>query len=240
MDKHYLTVSYDGTVFEYSGTEKEGFEKFENTKGKISYRKYYTGGITGTLKWTEVIKNPHLNNREEIRVVLEEDNIRYYLTFPVIGTNKSVDDMATSLITFLPGLELGSVYKVFPWCIKKGDIINNEEAKRTLSGVSFRQGETKLVAKLTKEKRYADGTFVEGDVPALVYAMKMGKNQPTAASIEARDEFLYNTLIKEIDRLKFPSSNQETKTNQTNVIEPVKEKVQEVFEVEEDNDDLPF
>lgn len=241
MEKHFLTVTYDGKVFEYSKTQKEGFESHKNTSGVESFRKYYTGGITGELKWVEVVKNPHLHNREEVNIILEDNGTRYYVNFNVMGQNGSIDTMAESLIRFLPGLERGSVYKLFPWCIKKGDVINGEVAKRTISGVSFKQGETKLTPSLSLEKRYQDGTVVAGDVPALVYAVKMGKNKPTAASIEARDEFLYDTLVKESDRLKFPNgtTQEQPQPKEEQKSKPTTSDFTPAQD-EEDNDDLPF
>jgi hypothetical protein len=251
---HNLQVNYDGSIFEYSGTEKEGFVKHTNTKDKVSYRKFYNQGVEGELVYIDKKNNQYKNNAEEVILGLKNGEDIYYLSFTVLNQDgTSIDDYTQGLITLLDKLNKGETYNINNWFMKKGDVINNEEVKYNKKGITIKQNGEKIKSDMTFEYIKGRGTdeetHVKGDVPMLQWKEIAGKNRPTAGSKEARLEFLYSILAEEVTRI---SGGNSTETENTiGQKEPKKEvtidkktvtkkdpiKKQPVMT---DNDDLPF
>lgn len=244
MSKHYLNVNYDGQIFEYSGTEQDGFVKHTSTTGKESFRKYYNKGVEGKLLWINRKNNPNLHNREEVEIVLGSDNTTYYLNFTVYGQDNFLDTYTEKLVTFLPKLERGVVYNINNWFLKKGDTINGNTVERNVKGLTVKVADTKIEPALT----YKTDENPKGDIPALVWKEKGDKKVHSAASKEERSDYLYDVLVKETDRLKYEGTNSGgTQSPQTNSEAPKipTASPQEAFEPatnykKEEHDDLPF
>src|SRR5690606_5739089 len=199
-EKNYLTVNYDGSIFQYSRDEKEGYVKFTNSKNKVSYRKYFNKGVEGNLLWVNRKKNEYLNNREELQLVLGSEDETYYVTFVVMNqSGDSIDDFTESLLRFLPKMDKGSVYNIGAWKMNKGDVIKGEEVKYDNSGVTVKFGGEKLKPALSfKTEKNPTGT-----IPMLEWKEIAGSKKPTAASKEEKLVYLYDVLEKECTRLGF-------------------------------------
>lgn len=217
---NYLQVNYDGTIFQYSKEPKEGFVEFKNSKDKISYRKYFNKGVDGQL--TDIFKknNEHINNREEVSLVLENGDVKNILTFTVLGQQgDSLDEYTEALALLLPKLTRGNTYNVNNYFMKKGDVIGEQEVKYNKKGVTIKSEGTKIKTSLTfehvKNRGTKEETHVKGDVPMLIWSNVAGKNRPTAASKENKLIFLYNLLDSQINRLAKPSEETTTAPTQT-------------------------
>lgn len=241
---NYLQTYYDGTMFQFSKDEKEGYVKHTNSKDKVSYRKYYNTGVEGQLKQISLKKNEHLNNREEIEIVLDNVGEEYKLSMPVLNNNgDEVDDFVEALIRQLPNMKLGETYNINNWRLNKGDIINDEVVKYTNSGVTVKKDGEKIGYALS----YITDNNPKGDIPRLEWKELAGKNRPTAVSKEAKLTFLYETLQKEVERLSGTATNNSSRpqsaskpSNKVPTATP-----QEAFEPvvdlnEDDYQDLPF
>lgn len=240
---NYIQSYYDGSLFQYSKDEKEGYVKHTNSKGKESYRKYYNTGVEGALKSISLKKNEYLNNREELEFVLDNVGDEYHITFPVLNNDGTqVDDFVEAIVRQLPNLNKGETYNINNWRLNKGDVINDEIVKYTNSGVTIKKDGEKVGYALT----YVTDDNPKGDIPRLEWKEIAGKNRPTAASKEAKLVFLYETLTKEVERLSgtnTTNSKPQTSSKPSNKIPTATP--QQAFEPvsdlnEEDHDDLPF
>lgn len=243
-EKRYVQSYFDGSLFEYSQTEKPEFKEHTNSKGTVSYRKYYNKGIGGNLLWINRKNNQYLNNREEIEVVLADGDITYYVTFPVLNNNgDEVDDFVEAFIRLLPNMEKGKRYNVNNWHMKKGDVINGEPVKYNNSGVTVKNENGE---KVEPALAYITEANPKGDIPRIEWKEKAGKNRPTAVSKEAKLDFLYDKLVEETARLAY-SEGSNTPTQQApreeepKATPTTKGKVDEKKSfLPEANDDLPF
>src|SRR5690606_24467845 len=250
-EKNYLTVNYDGSIFQYSKDEKEGYVKFTNSKNKVSYRKYFNKGVEGNLLWVNRKKNEYLNNREELQLVLGSEDETYYVTFVVMNqSGDSIDDFTESLLRFLPKMDKGSVYNIGAWKMSKGDVIKGEEVKYNNSGVTVKFGGEKLEPALS----YRTEKNPKGDIPVLEWKEIAGSVKPTAASKEDKLVYLYGILETECNRLAFEENSSQPAPEKPKESKPKAEKkelpkptAKEAFEPagksfieEDDSDELPF
>lgn len=234
-----LQVNYDGTIFQYSKEPKEGFEEFKNTKGKISYRKYFKYGVDGIFSGLKKENNQFLNGAEELKLTLKEGEDTYnILAFTVLNQDgNQLDDFTESIVTKLANMELGVEYNINNWYMKKGDTVNGEIVKYSNKGVTVKEGENKIKSSVTYEyikNRGSDAeTHVPGDVPMLQWTIIAGKNRPTAASKEAQLVFLYELMDKQINRLGRAESTTTQESPKAKEIPPVNNQSKEDL-------DLPF
>lgn len=233
---HYIQSYYDGTLYEYSKEPKEGFEEHKNSKGDISYRKYYNYGVKGQLVNVSKHTNQRLNNREELTITLNDGGDEYRVTFPVLSNDGTEFDKFTeSIVRHLPSLNKGTSYTINNWRMNKGDIVNGDKVLYTKMGVSFKEGEEKVPPALS----YQSDNNPEGDIPKVEWKELAGKNRPTASSKEKKLEYLYNTLNEQIERLS--NTNAENKK-----MEPVSKYTADLPNRDGhnansvDDDDLPF
>lgn len=245
MEKHYLTVYYDGSIFEYSKTKKEGFVEKTNTKGTVSYRKFYNSGVVGVLKSVAIRTNEHLGNREELVVTLESPTDKYIIQTPIMSNQGGeLDDFAASWTSVLPNMEIGKEYKVVAWRMNKGDKIEGEEVKYTKMGISVKHNDQRVPSALTYEYVKNRGTdteeHIKGDVPMLKFISIAGKNSVDAVSKQNRLIFLYESLKKSVEWL----AGDGTTTQQAETtVAPKKGTVapNTNFDVDKgDDSDLPF
>lgn len=204
--KNYLQVNYDGTIFQYSKDQKEGYVEFKNSKGKVSYRKYFNKGVEGELTGIFKKNNEHINNRQEVSLVLQNGEDENILTFVVLNQDgNQVDEYTEALAFILPRMNKGTRYNVNNWFMKKGDSINGEVVKYNNKGVTVKLEGNKLKTELTfehiKNRGTVDEKHVPGDVPMLVWENIAGSNRPSAVSKENRLKFSYGLLESQISRI---------------------------------------
>ena len=243
MATNYLQVNYDGTLFQYSKEQKEGFVEHTNSAGTKTYRKYYNKGVTGNLSHVDKRINEKLNNTEEVRVHLKDGEETYVVTFRVMGQGDQIDEYAEQLTRYLPNMEKGTVYTINNWYMKKGETINGEEVKYDNKGLTVKIADTKIEPALT----YQTEKNPKGDIPKLEFKDFAGKKKVSATSKEAKLEFLYGKLVENVERLGWKegnnSSTQSTPTSSSKAIPTATP--QEAFPMVDatqttTHDDLPF
>ena len=231
---HYIQSYYDGTLFEYSKSPQEGFVEHTNSKGKVSYRKYYRQGVEGSLVGVETRVNQYLNNREEVIFTLSNAGDEYKVTFPVLNNDGTqLDDFTESIVRHLPALQKGATYSINNWRMNKGDMVNGEKVLYNNSGVSFKQGGEKVAAVLG----YNTDNNPNGEIPRIEWKELAGKNRPTAASKERKLEFLYTTLLEQVKRLSSGGGGGAPAQTYGNMPGPT---TPEQAFINDEDDDLPF
>lgn len=232
MDKVYLQVEMStGNLFEYSKTEKEGFEPHTSTntsgESKKSFRRYFKEGLFAKYKGF-LRKKDEFNGKTIPKLVLvfEDLSTRYILEIGETTTSGRYSDFVVSFVSFLPALVVDEVYRVFPYSITEG--------KRTTKGISFKYGkmadpsngilpaydkDTKLPGVLTFE-RFDSKTneTIPGDIPRLIFT-KIGDDKWNINSAD-RDAFIYKMLSENVSE-SVSSSNVETFTKGEESAAPV-------------------
>lgn len=225
MASVYLQLDYGkGKFFQYSKEEQEGYEKHENTKGTVSYRKYIDA-IQGELVSMRIEKNEKLKGAEELTVSLKDTDGNYInATFGLLDSKDNYSSFSESLIRHLPNMKRGEIYYIQPFNFKN-------DKDRELKGFSIKINDSKgeKVQKLSQSYIGKDGVTVAGDIPAVIWVEKRGKNTPDKT---AQQDYLYEVLEKAKTELEFK------KSESTPQPEPIKASVN--TPVLEEGDDLPF
>ena len=244
MTKNYLQLEFgSGLFFEYSKEEKQGYDKHTSTQGNVSYRKYYKDGITGVLESVSIYEGKFGN---QISMNIKNGEDVYYVPVDIADQKGNVDTYAESLIKFLPQLEKGMNVSV------RAYNFTPEGEKYAKIGVSISVDGEKLKSSLTNAYTNKEGVFVEGDIPAIVWKKDaLGKNKPTAVSLEAKNDYLLEVLKVQTDRLKWvqgesnttPTPQPKAETQANNALPP--QTPAQAFAPatdykEEEHDDLPF
>ena len=240
LSKNYLQLEFgSGHFFDYSKEEKDGYVKHTSTKGNVSYRKYYKEGVSGVLESVSIYDGKF---GQQISITIKEGDEIYYLPVDIYDQSKQVDNTyAESLIKLLPLLEKGQNVTITGYNFKP------EDSKYSKIGMSIKVSGEKLKSEITNSY-YKDGELVPGDVPAIVWVEKLGKKKPSAASIEAKDEYLLSILEAEEQRLTWKNSDNQTSSNEAPKEQAPKQEPKK-SEPEapamppsnsEDDDDLPF
>ena len=196
MNKNYLQLEFStGLFFKYSKNEEQGYEKHISTKGNTSYRKYFKDGITGVLESASVYEGSFGN---QISLNVKNGNDVYYVPVDIADQKGNVDTYAESLIKFLPQLEKGMNIAV------RGYNFTPEGDKYAKIGISVSVDGQKLKANMSNAYFNKEGVLVPGDIPAVAWKKDaLGKNKPTAVSLEAKNDFLLEVLKRETERLKW-------------------------------------
>lgn len=205
MERAYLQLEFStGKFFEYSKTEKPGFEKHEFTnkqnETKVSYRKYYDQGIFGVFKGVE-IKEIEINNikQKQINLCFEDaDGKNYIPSLKIFNQDKNIDSYAASFISWLPGMQIGTAYKLSPYVKETGT------RKSYNIWLNFARLEDRatdpdnLPERLSFEYDKGDGKggyeTVAGDIPKIEW--KADDLDPTKKVMDFTKQrlFLWNTL----------------------------------------------
>ena len=196
MTKNYLQLEFStGLFFKYSKNEEQGYEKHVSTKGNTSYRKYFKDGITGVLESASVYEGSFGN---QISLNVKNGNDVYYVPVDIADQKGNVDTYAESLIKFLPQLEKGMNITV------RGYNFTPEGDRYAKIGISVSVDGQKLKANMSNAYFNKEGVLVPGDIPAVAWKKDaLGKNKPTAVSLEAKNDFLLEVLKRETERLKW-------------------------------------
>ena len=196
MNKNYLQLEFStGLFFKYSKNEEQGYEKHVSTKGNTSYRKYFKDGITGVLESVSIYEGSFGN---QISLNIKNGNDVYYVPVDIADQKGNVDTYAESLIKFLPQLEKGMNIAV------RGYNFTPEGDKYAKIGISVSVDGQKLKANMSNAYFNKEGVLVPGDIPAVAWKKDaLGKNKPTAVSLEAKNDFLLEVLKRETERLKW-------------------------------------
>ena len=244
MNKNYLQLEFStGLFFIYSKDEKQGYDKHTSTKGSVSYRKYYKDGITGVLESVSIYEGKFGN---QISMNIKDGNEVYYVPVDIADQKGNVDTYAESLIKFLPQLEKGMNVTVKAYnFIPEGD-------KYSKIGISLAIKGEKIKSEMTNAYYNKEGELVVGDIPAMAWKKDaLGKNKPTAVSLEAKNDYLLEVLKVQTNRLKWVQGENSIATQPTPQAEAPKNAVptaslSDAFEPatnvkqEDEFDKLPF
>lgn len=224
INKHYLNLEFgSGNFFEYSKEEKDGYEKHVSSKGNTSYRKYFKDGVSGVIESVSVYDGKF---GAQISMNIKNGDDVYYTPVDLYDQRGNVSTFGESLIKLLPNLNKGDNVTV------RGYNFTPEGEKYAKIGVSIKVNDNKVKSAFTNAY-YKDGKLVKGDIPAIEWKKDaLGKNKPSATSLEKKDEFLIGVLKEQTERLKWDGNSSNTST------EPVEKK--EPTPVKEVSDDLPF
>lgn len=207
----YLEIDYaKSRLYEYAYTPQEGFEEHKSSNNKITYRKYYNKGVTGEMLNIGIRTNEGNNNRQNLTVALKNDDGIFVLNFPLYDSNGYIDStFAEPIITKLGNMDKKMVYTIFPYTLSAEDQKKYDEktegrevrqSYRDLKSVSIKLGEGTKVknALLYNGKEETD----PNKVPALVWRdhpTKPGSKKPSAASLEAKSDFLIAYLKEAVN-----------------------------------------
>jgi len=227
INKNYLQLEFgSGLFFEYSKDAKDGYEKHTSTKGNESFRKYYKDGVSGVLESASIFEGKFGN---QLSLNIKDGDEVYYVPVDIADQRGNVDTFAESLIKVLPKLNKGDKVTV------RGYNFIPEGEKYSKIGISVTANDVKL--KGLSNAYFKDGVLVEGDIPATAWKKDaLGKNKPTAVSLEAKNDYLLEVLKNETERLKWVA-NESAPTQQTPA--PTT-KQEEAKGVEQPKSDLPF
>lgn len=242
MSKYLQLEFKSGFLFEYSGSEKEGFTKYVPSEGKVSYRKYYERGIEGEFLSANLRDGKF---GKQVSLTIKDESGDYvYIPVDIKDQKGNVSQYAESLISLLPKLEKGLKLHIQFYNFKPKDSAYSK------IGVSIKVADTKLQG-LTSSY-YSKGELVEGDIPAIVWEedpLDSAKKTPSLASVDAKNKYLLKVLKEQTDRLQYvkeenqeqsPSKKEEKPKNSVPTATP-----DEAFEPttdfnDEKYDDLPF
>lgn len=243
----YLGVDYaNGSLYEYSKTQKEGFQKHESQTGKVTYRRYELRGVTGSLQSVE-IRDSKIG--EQINISLKVEDEFVVIKLPLYDQSGNVQkDYAEPFIRVVGNMQKGVTYKIQPYLFtgdaqkeldqKDGKDIKEKYYDRTGVSVKLEDG-TKVDATL-----FYGGDNPDTAIPMVVWKdhpTKPGKRKPSAASLEEKAEFLIAKLKQAIDSGLASESNSSNSspTPPKAYNNPPEPEEQEML-AEEEYDDLPF
>jgi hypothetical protein len=244
LSKNYLQLEFgSGKFFEYSKEEKDGYVKHTSTKGNVSWRKYADEGVTGTLESVSIYDGKF---GQQISLNIREGEEIYYVPIDIYDQSKQVDNTyAESLIKLLPQLEKGQNITITGYNFKPDD------SPYSRIGISVKVSGEKLKSNIINSYYNKKGELVPGDIPAIIWVEKLGKKKPSAASIEAKDEYLLDLLVQHEARLTWKKEDNNTESVRAEAPKEAKPTptptAEEAFgapelpsTADDDDDDLPF
>lgn len=215
LEKNYLQLEFgSGIFFDYSKEEKLGYDKHTSSKGNVSYRKYYKDGVSGVLESVSIYEGKFGN---QVSMNIKDGDNVYYVPVDIADQKGSVDTYAESLTKFLPQLEKGQQIAV------RGYNFTPEGDKYAKIGISITVDGVKLKSVMTNAYYNKEGILVDGNIPALVWKKDaLGKNKPSAVSLEAKNDYLLEVIKEQTDRLKWVQGEAQT--------QPVTKSAEQAFE----------
>ena len=237
INKNYLNLEFgSGKFFDYSKEKKEDYVEHTSSKGNTSYRKYYEE-VEGILESVSVYDGSF---GQQISMNIKNGEEVYYVPVDLYDQRGNVATYAESLIKILPHLEKGKLTTV------RGYNFTPDGEKYAKIGISIKVDGVKIKPEMTNAY-YKNGKLVEGDIPAIEWVEKLGKNKPSASSLEKKDDYLLGVLEQQTERLKWEGSQEQSQTNTTSKpsTSVPKASPKEAFEPagnydDDDMSDLPF
>ena len=249
----YLQVDFKtGTAFQYSGSHKEGFEEHTNSKGDVSYRKYFKKGVFGTLQNASV-RDSKIG--PQLQIALKVGDEYTYLQTSLHDQKGNIADFAESLIRFLPNLEKGKDYRFFPYVLtaenqRKYDVEQGKEPRKKYydsRGFSIKLADLTTLT-VTDKVEAAIGYNKpeekdEAKIPAIEWedGATEGKKVPEPVSVAIKKKFLTAQLKEATEgHLKYEDNSSSSSATQSEPATATATTSQSSTPVEDDHDDLPF
>lgn len=233
-----------GRIYQYSKTQKEGFDEHESSTGNVTYRKYFNTGLYGILQNVS-IRDSKIG--EQVQISVKNGSEYINLQFPLYTQSGNIDNRYTeSLIRFLPNLKKGQGYRFYPYAMEQED---SSYMKYGMSVITSPNPEAEEKGeKVEAFLQYNKEGVGENVIPNLVWKEIAGKKKPSAVSLESKDEFLYNHLKSAVDghlayeKNSSSSSNDSPKTDNSNSTSAnqTESPKEDMDDSGDDYDDLPF
>jgi hypothetical protein len=229
MENHFLDIDYGNMCFyEYSATEKPGFESHTNGAGKESYRKLYKKGVYGILQSVSVVDTKFKGKVLSFRMLLEDEI--YLASFSLFDQRGNYDNrFIEPLITMLPNMKKEQAYRIYPWALES-DTPKKDGTPRMIYGVSVKEADLDSMSVLEgveakvepKFKRCKKDEDFDASIhlPQLEFKEKLGAWKPTAVSVEVKEDFLTELLESSLKTLGYNNDAQKSTPVKE---EPVKE-----------------
>lgn len=245
MNKHYLDLDFStATFYEYSKTEKEGFESHTDSNDRVSFRKFYNKGVYGLLQSIS-IRDTNYGKKLSVRL-LDGDNL-FLMTFPLYSANGQIDNrFAEPLICTFPNMSLEQAYRLFPYRIEK--TFEGNTKPNTFYGVSVKLADLDkhevsdaVLPKYKKAKK--DEVVTDAHIPKVEFKEQLGSWKPTPASIGIKDEFLIKVLEGALEKLGYKDNNSQNTASQPTQATPPQSTgdMPETASIAPlEDDDLPF
>jgi hypothetical protein len=195
----------DGTLFEYSKTEKPGWEKTvttakdDSSKTYVSYRNYFRDGIMGEYVG---VRHRASEYGDELQLGLRdvENQTEFIISFKLKTQRGNYEDQyLIPLIQVLPNMEKGQTYLVKPYSFQPSD------SMYTKKGVKVTTEDGTAVERKITASYYKGAELVEGDIPAIKFiADKLNKNKkkPDPKTLVERDDFIEACVEKLLEEHK--------------------------------------
>lgn len=253
MGKIYLQLDYSNSeMYEYSKTEKEGFEPHTSSTGNVTYRKHYPKGVFGELLNVGIRESDY---GDKLQVSLRHNGDYVHMQFGLYDQKGNIDNRyAESLIRFIPSLAKGVAYRFFPYAISAEDQKKQDEERGNevrskyypMYGVSVKTADLdseQAIAKVEPALNYSG----EGDnvIPKVTWSMNRAKkNIQDPVELAAKNDYLLDKLMEAAEgHLAYEGTNSDTPVEQNakpSMKIPTATPAEAFEEEEEDNDDLPF
>ena len=251
----YLQVDFKtGTAFQYSGSHKEGFEEHTNSKGDVSYRKYFKKGVFGTLLNASV-RDSKIG--PQLQIALKVGDEYTYLQTSLHDQKGNIADFAESLIRFLPNLKKDTDYRFFPYVLtadnqRKYDVEQGKEPRKKYydsRGFSVKLADlTTLTVTDKVEAAIGYNKPEENDatkIPAIEWepGATEGKMVPEPVSVAVKKKFLTAKLKEATEgHLKYEDNSSSSSSSTTAQTEPATATAtsESAPPAGDDHDDLPF
>jgi len=237
--KHYVGVEQkteQKTLRFYVNSDKprEGYEEYDKGEYGIEYRKYFNKGIYGYLKGVQFRETKFGN---QVVVVLTNDDDVYYIQVKLSNSKgDNASEVGFSLVSHIPNMAVGTGYRLYPYYMAKGDVVDGEELKYDNIGISVKEADvenqevtTKVQKAYTYAKRGEQGTDTK--LPPLEFKERRGKFTLDLASAQKRLEWLEDKVIELAKEFGY---NNDTQTRE----EPPQKSVE--VSADDMDDDLPF
>jgi hypothetical protein len=244
MATRYLQLDWKSSnLYEYNKSQEEGFEKHTSESGNVSYRKYEKKGITGEMLNIGV-RDSKIG--QQLTMALKDDaDVVNVIQFNLYDQRNQVDSSyPESVIAHLGNLKKGETYTVFPYNLTEASQKSYDESTEGREvrekyfdrrAVSFKQDGVKVNTYLS----YKDGD--KTSVPRLNWTedrFNKGKKKPTAASLEAKNDFLLDELARAVDgHLAYEGTDSNSSTPSAT---PPKQETKKEESNKREKMDLPF
>lgn len=222
----YLQINFrDARIFEYSSEAKIGFDPHKNQEGvHKGYRRYYPDGLTGEFQGIK-IQDSDWGKRLSV-FVSDGDQLYVLQTGLLTAATDEVQEFAEHFITRLPNMEMGKIYRIYPYAVDQED---NPKYKNRGISIKLRDPKTDTM----KDWHAVERAFhyqkrgeklKKGMIPAIEWVENevTGKKAKSASSKEAKLNFLGKVLKEELTRLKPTRSSSGATYNPGNMNRPAK------------------
>lgn len=232
----YFRVDSDGYIYLRSATPQEGYKEYFNRDGvSLGYKKIFSATDDGYISFLGVRTAEFDTGKVEyVSVSIKNGDSVESVQFPLVTQKGGLSNYAKALAQVLPNIKFEDKYSL---SFDK----RKDEAGYTIKNIYFNQSDVKDTPAVPIFHKYKNKTGDNGgDIPNMEQTTGLGGKVNWDTS--KQDNFLYASLMEQIERFKAFSESTQSNTSQPKDEAPkanVTEGNTNVFANDED-DDLPF